>query len=228
MQGSLVVTDSKDGTERERAWERFQASIASHSAAIEALRLVQAMPDRAEFLAAQFQMRLRADPKYTADSLAEVSDRILENIDTEANGGFAVMRQSALVGSCASFEYLVKAFFVDGALAAPALAAEKLSTLRIRLDAAEVLGLEQVEQWFAIADRLMEDVGKAHPTMSARIQRFLLDHTHLPNGELHRKEIRQTFDELDNRCFNEAFLVRNCVVHNGGRTDSRLARLTLR
>ena len=218
------MTTSTTINEWERAWDRFQAATKVHSAAIEALRLLQSLPDSNEHVASALRMRLRADPKYTNESLMTAADLILETIDAEANIGFITLKESALVSACSSFEYLVKAFFVDCALKGPVEAAAMLASLRVRLDVSDVLGLPLAEQWFAIADRVFEELGKAHPTMSSRVQHFLLEHTHLPEGELRRADMRAAFEGLDCRKFNEAFLLRNCIVHNGGRANTMFAR----
>ena len=218
------MTSSTTINEAERAWGRFQAAAKVHDAAIGALRLLQTLPDSQERVAIQLRMRLRADPKYTNESLMTRAELILETIDAEADSGFITLKESALVSACSSFEYLVKAFFVDCALKGPVEAAAMLASLRVRLDVSDVLGLPLAEQWFAIADRVFEELGKAHPTMSSRVQHFLLEHTHLPEGELRRADMRAAFEGLDRRKFNEAFLLRNCIVHNGGRANTMFAR----
>ena len=64
--------------------------------------------------------------------------------------------------------------------------------------------------------------GKTQPCRRAHEDSCLSTRT-LGNGD--RKDIEKAFDELDAKTFNEAFLVRNCVVHNGGRNSAVLARV---
>ncbi len=62
--------------------------------------------------------------------------------------------------------------------------------------------------------------------MSTRVQKFLVEHTNVPPGLFDTTDLEKAFDTLDSKTFNEAYLVRNCIVHNGGRFSTALARLT--
>ena len=205
-----------------RAWKRFQSAAKVHTAAIQTLRLLTVLPDPQEHLAASSLVRLKADPRYSEIDRMESAASMLHIVQKEVDEDFPVLRESALVNVCASFEYLLKAFFVDGALQDEVAAAARIASLRVKVRAEEVLGTPRPEVWFEIADQAFKVVGQ-DTTMSARTRRFLLEHTYL--GEWDRKDIEKAFDELDAKTFNEAFLVRNCVVHNGGRNSAVLARV---
>lgn len=71
-------------------------------------------------------------------------------------------------------------------------------------------------------------MAESSPLYFDRLRKVLLEHTHLELGEHKRKELEDAFGKLEKRAFNEAFLMRNCFVHNGGRVSSQLARYTAR
>lgn len=129
-----------------------------------------------------------------------------------------------MIAACGAFEYFVKAVFVDQAATSPSEAAARLAKTTIRIKAADVLGLPVEDQWHAIADRLLEQLGEQHPLMAGRVRQFLLDYTHLPESA--KEQIEGVFAEVDTKRLNEAFLIRNSLVHNGGRTSVALARCT--
>ena len=212
--------------ERERAFDRFESIERVHSAAMETFRVVATLPDASALISASVRLRLGMTPDLTPERADDHAKLILETLDNEKARGYEVIRGSALVAICGAFEYLVKATFVDQAACAPQRAATLLSRSKIRLSASEVLGTSVSEQWFAIADRLFEQLSEPHPQMYDRVQKFLLDFTFMDQKEAQAEMLRKSFSRVDPSKFNEAFLVRNCLVHNGGRVGAQLARST--
>jgi hypothetical protein len=93
------------------------------------------------------------------------------------------------------------------------------------LHAPEVVGLPATEQWFVIAGRLWEAPSEGYPRTYERAKRLLTERTYLAFGDDAKKEVAtflKTGREV--QVFDEAFLVRNCIVHDGGRVSSALAR----
>lgn len=210
--------------ERERAFARFEAIFEVHSAAIDAFLVLAALPDAADLVATSVQLRLGMKPGINASRLDEHASEMLKVIEDEKAHGYEVIRSSALVAVCGAFEYLVKATFVDQAAGNPQMAAGLIAKAKLRLPAAKVLGASAPEQWFAIADRLFEDLSEASPQMHERVQKFLLEYTYLPFEES-QVALKVALAKIDPKTFNEAFLVRNCIVHNGGRVSTQLARM---
>lgn len=209
-------------SERERAFTRFEAIERVHSAAMETFRIVATLPDAPALISTSVRLRLGMTPDLTSERADDHADQILETLAAEKARDYEVIRGSALVAVCGAFEYLVKATFVDQAACAPQQAAALLAKSKIRLSANEVLGTSVSEQWFAIADRLFEQMAESHPQMYQRVQRLLLDFTAVDQAQTNM--LRKSFKRADPKKFNEAFLVRNCLVHNGGRVGAQLAR----
>lgn len=142
----------------------------------------------------------------------------------EGARGYEVIRGSALIAACGAFEYLIKAVFVDQATIQPDKAADLLTGTKIRMPASDVLGLPLVEQWYAIADELFKL--PADGQMHGRVKRMLSEYVYLPQGAEQRLLLVEALADVDIHKFNEAFLIRNCLVHNGGRVSLELARHT--
>jgi hypothetical protein len=220
---NVNTQNSAEPTELARAWQRFDCAASVHTAAIQALRLLSALPDPRENIAASLLVRLKADPRYTEELRIEAAEKVLGIIDDEAKRGFLSLRESALVNVCGSFEYLLKAFFVHGALEDEGTASAKIATLRLKINAGDALGVPRPELWFDVADQVLEVLGQGS-AMSVRTKKFLVEHTNIPVGLFDRSDLEKVFEQLDARTFNEALLVRNCVVHNGSRYSAALAR----
>lgn len=221
------MTPDKSMSEFKRAWGRFDDVYRVHIAAMHAFALLRVLPDARAALASSIHVRHGLDPEIKRVSLAATADFLMDAVEDEAKGKFQTIRASALVSLCSAFEYLIKARFVDFAMTDPARAAGLLAAVRspIKLDVAEVMGLPVIEQWFVIADELFRKAGDGGKPMLERVKSFLLDFTFVPGteGDLRRGTFREMLDKLEVRNFNEAFLYRNCLVHNGARVDRKLA-----
>lgn len=137
----------------------------------------------------------------------------------EERRGFQVIRGSALIAVCAAFEYLLKATFVSQAERDPKEAAALFAGLKIKVLASDVLGRSKTEQWFAIADEVFGRMSE--PQMHKRVRKFLLDFTYLPAPlpgmtTSDTQALEKAFDGIESDKLDEAFLTRNCLVHNGG------------
>jgi hypothetical protein len=211
--------------ERERAFEAFCEVVLTYQAAQQALSLMSAMPDANTHLATQLKVR-RGMPQDGGASLTGFADDLLEMTNVERERGFRTLRGLALVAICGALEYLLKAVLVDQASGDVDKAAALLAGSRVKLSASEVLGLSQSEQWFVVADQLFKSLGEGSSSMHRRAVRFLVEFAHLPKGADQKAHISDALSEGQVHQFDEAFLVRNCLVHNGGRISGPLARLT--
>ena len=59
--------------------------------------------------------------------------------------------------------------------------------------------------------------------MNLRVRRFLLDYTYVEDRDKDLADLTSIFDGTNSAKLDEAFLTRNCLVHNGGRVSSALA-----
>jgi hypothetical protein len=210
--------------ELDRAYAAFDNILQSHTAALLALGVVATLPESEQLLKAQAWMRA-ARPEETA--LASMTKRAQQGVETsqqELLRDFETLRRVTLVSLCGAAEYLVKAVFVDLATLDPVVAASRLPRSNLRLAAHEVLALSPNEQWFEIADRLFESLAAGEPYVYERTKKFLSEFAHQPFGKAQTDWIQELLNDEDAKRLNEAFLVRNCLVHNGGRVSSALSR----
>lgn len=209
--------------ERERAGDHFRAVLAVHSAAIAAFELIPTLPESEGVLATSLRLKRGMHSADTFEAFAKGAQSIHEAMEDERDRGFRVIRGSALIAACAAFEYLVKATFVSQAAFDPAAAAQLLVDTRLKVPASDFLGAPAREQWFAIADELFEHMPTPPRQVHQRIRRFLLEYTYVADRDKDLSEVKQIFERMDVAKLNEAFLTRNCLVHNGGRVSSALA-----
>lgn len=212
--------------EQERAYKHFEAVHAVHNAAIQAFEVLPSLPDSDDIVA--IALRVKDGLKSPdGDSYFRRAQRMSEAMAAERERGYQVIRGSALIAVCAAFEYLIKATFVSQAAYNPRAAAGLLANTKINMRAGDVLGMPETEQWFVIADALFTELAKSDPPMHSRVRRFLVDYTYLPERPTQLPAMTKALDGVvDDRKFDEAFLTRNCLVHNGGRVSTPLARFT--
>ena len=218
------MTPEQTRSERERAHETFTKVTHAHVASIQALGVVAALPDACSLIAAKQQVRsaLRGDGR--TDGFAAQADMVVKYVQEMHESKFETMWQMALISLCGALEYLVKAVFVDQAAHDQAKAAALIEDVKLNLKASDVLGLPVTEQWFIIADALFKELGKRHPQFYQRCTCMLQDYSALQLPAVQREHLETALGASEIKNINEAFLVRNCLVHNGGRVSAALAK----
>lgn len=211
--------------ERERAYTGFTDIAAAHNSALAALNLLTTLPNVDELIAAQLKLLVAgARDDVTFADMATESASLVENAKLQRTQGFSTLRAMSLIALCGAFEYLLKAVLVDQAAYDPDRASDLVARSKVKLSAAEVIGLTPAEQWYEVADRLFASLAEGFPLAHQRSNRMLLEFVHLPLGKMQKDNIETALTPDESRKFNEAFLIRNCLVHNGGRISSALAR----
>ena len=220
----VALSLDTESEELSRAYDRFNAVLMVQRASIIAFEMLPASPVAAQLVSAALRIRAGVEPALTGQLADNEAEAMLESMLEEQKRGYEVIRGAALTAACGAFEYLVQAAFVSQAAADPGEAAKRFADSKIKLLASDVLGTSEREQWYAIADELFEHAGKTHKSMCKRVENYLIGYTYLFEPEKDAARIRRDFEALDGRSFDEAFLVRNCLVHNGGRVSSQLAK----
>lgn len=213
------------GGERKRAYEAFNALVRSHQVAVQAVNLVAVSPGIEHQLAAQVAVHRGIRAKASRARLEAAAETLIDAARVERDSGFQALRGATLVAACGALEYLVKATLVDQASHDPHKVAALLADLKVSLSASDVLGLTQIEQWRAVADEVFIKLGAQTKAMHARMMRMLTEFSLLDMGEPQSQQIRKFLSPEEVRRFNEAYLVRHCLVHNGQRVSSPLARV---
>ena len=209
--------------ERQRAFEAFDRIYSVHRAALQVFALVPSLPDAESLLQTQIRLNQVKDGNLGADA-SQSAAQLLAAASAERDRGLETMRRLTLVSVCGALEYLVKAVLVDQAANDPDAATGLLSKAKVKLNAADVLGLTPLEQWFVIADRLYEQLAEQSPMTYERSVRMLTEFAPFPPGEDQKQHVINALNKDEIRFFNEAFLVRNSLVHNGGKVSTALAR----
>ena len=224
---SPVVRSPDD--ELGRAFDHFQNILDVQQAARKAIEMLTSLPEPEVNLAAMLRVTDGRNSERAADTYLERARDVLAGMAAERDRRFQVMRSSTLIAVCAAFEYVVKATFVKQAMEDSRSAASLLANIpkiRVRLDAADVLGARETEQWYAVADEIFRQLARdeQHGSMRKRVRRFLIECTLLAAD--HKAALAAAIDNYEEREFNEPFLTRNSLVHNGRRVSRDLAQLT--
>lgn len=169
-------------------------------------------PDGAAKLGVQLQMK-QGFRKHgtTYNSTAET---VFDWVSSERGRDFATLRRSSLVAACAAFENVAKSFFVEW-VEWDSTSVEGALSRRVSLHGDELL-LDERDRLFIFADSLYKEAkGK---TFSEKLNAFVREV--IPKKyNLFATEMEKVASER----FDEAFLIRNCIVHRGGNADRRLA-----
>lgn len=222
-----MTDEARKMTESARAHRHAVNVYYVYLATLHSLYLVASLPDANERLEAQIRVRRGMRPTDTKEAVAEAAAMVLEAASKEREGEFQVVRSQALMAMCAAVEHLVKATVVDRAEEDLASAAALLARSKIKVPAHEVLASDGKELRFSVVDALLKSLGETEPLAYPRMVKLLREYCHSPYADVHKKEIGSLLeDAAQQRQFNEAFLVRNCLVHNGGRVSATLSHFT--
>ena len=213
--------------ELNRAEDQFREIVDLHIAARRSIVLAATLPAAEAMLHAQIAVNERLKHGVDIDAIDDAED-VLTTARREVDDDFVRLRRAMLVAMCSAFEYLVKAAYVDQASTDPAEAGRRLDGVNVRLRASEVVGLDATERWYLVADRLLDHLGDQSNAKSRgfgdRARRLLIDFVASDNART--RGIEGAFSEGRLEKLNEAFLVRNCFVHNGGRVNAALSQIT--
>jgi len=216
-----TMTSMKTNPEQLLSWtaiEDLRFIRYTHSTLRMAIQLVASNPDLAALLEAQLKLNAGFVQNATKASSSNAADRAIEVARNLVESDFQVLRRSGLIGLCASLEHLVKCIIVEWSELAPQKV-HGLEHLKISLQASDFLEADQRDRFFLIADKIYQEAqsSRGHADKIRNIMR-----TNLPDQYDIFKSEASAINELD---LNEAFLVRNCLVHHGAKVNRPLAKL---
>jgi hypothetical protein len=182
-----------------------------------ALQLVAANPEIQAAIQLQLQMvdgfKGASDlPKYTngANIVLEFAQELSEN-------DYRLLTQSSLVSICSAYEHLAKSILVEWAEFSPGKVSG-LDTIRLTVQASEFIDSDLRDRLFLMADKIFLDIS-ANKGHLEKARLFIRNH--LPH-------LFENFDaKIDKGLandFNEAFLIRNCIVHHGAKANRVLSQ----
>lgn len=151
-------------------------------------------------------------------SYQEAADRIIEIANEQIENDFQSYRRSSLVSLCAALEHLTKSVFVEWAeIGLDNLAG--ISSAKVSLSVTEFMATDERDRLFLVADKLYQD----YPGTKGHFYKFQgFIHDFLPKQF---SKFENDLKNISSKDFCEAFLVRNCVVHHGGRVNRLLGQL---
>ena len=189
----------------------------SHAASKTAVQLLASNEDLRPLIQAQFQMNSRFERTGDGSSYENAANRLIEVAQELVNSDFQVTRLSSQVSCCSAFEHLAKCIVVEWAELAP----EKvhgLDNLRLTLQAIDVLESDLRDRLFLVADKIYQETSSNKGYLE-KIRSIVS--AHLPHQLSSFEPKLAAVNKLD---YNEAFVVRNCLVHHGAKVHRQLSR----
>jgi hypothetical protein len=226
LQGDYMDNE-KIFQELNRAEDHFRETVQLHIAAMRSIILAATIPGADALLQGQIKINDRLKRGVGIDAIKHAED-VLFAARREFDDDFVRLRHATLVSMCSAFEYLAKAAYVDQASSNPTEAGRRLDGVNVRLRASEVIGSDSTERWYLIADRLLDYLGEQASNKTRgfgdRARRLLIEY--VPSDEARTAGVKAAFSGHQLVKLNEAFLVRNCLVHNGGRVNAALSSVS--
>ena len=216
------------GVQRRKKWDKetFLAWVAhgelkriwySHSASRAALQLLATNEELRSLVQVQFQINNRFEKQGEPSAYETAAERVMEIAHELSENDFQLLRRSSLVGICSAFEHLVKSLIVEWAELEPDKV-NGLDTIRLSVQASDFLESDLRDRLFLVADRIYLDTS----TNRGHLEKVrLIVGNHLPQQT---RRFESKMQEVPKNDFNQAFLVRNCIVHHGACVNRQLSR----
>ena len=164
------------------------------------------------------KMKSSFDLKFDTKEIANSAQSIVDTAIALSNNNFHSTRCAGLVAVCAAMENLTKCAFVYWAESSPTkLSGLESTMMSILTNDQSTLPLR--DRLFNLADRIVQDLSRKEKSQFARIRALLI--AHFPDFVT---EFDSESSAVETTHFDNAFLVRNCVVHSGGLPNVRKAR----
>ena len=213
------LSKSNDWEESEYAHSQLAEIRLGLSTTIAAITLL-ASDDASK---AKLQALLAVKTSFSASVDKEAIDRfvarIMENAEGHSDQGFHTFRATALISMCAALESLIKNILVQW-MDPTGQQVKALDSTKIRFKATDLLLASDRERKFAVADELWKEGTAANGHLEKVERLFSLHLPHFSN------EFATLNSDVIRADFNMAFVVRNCLVHDGGLANNQVAQHT--
>lgn len=154
-------------------------------------------------------------PDQTPEQWGDYVSDLIAWAHDERKTEFQGTRRSAVVATCSALENSAKCLFVARAELDPTTL-ESIATKRVSVSVSDYVNLAERDRYFALADKLFQDTdSKWHFDKFSNYVKLIAPEMHA-NFDAQTKDIEKTD-------FNEAFSVRNCIVHHGARATKALS-----
>ena len=188
-----------------------------HDLCTACFKIVSRQQDYVENIKVLMHQKNNFDPKRTENITSDFIRRIIEKAGETERDEFPLLCQNTLVALCGGLENLVKDFVAAAFLFEPDLM-RKLEDRLIRFSVSSVIFGTDDERSRLLVDELYREEGARHGQFH-RLFRLLdyIDSGAL-KGHWDKKLVSAISSDVD-----EAYEVRNAIVHHGGKVDQRLA-----
>jgi hypothetical protein len=202
-----------------KAHDYFLRVLETYIVSLVGARIIATHADPVPLIEAQLQIRNETAGTHSQGRSYHDGAKYVHEMATELEqeNELHTLRASTLISLCSALENLWKCLLVDHLIDCPDLVSH-LPNQSHKFTIAEVLNLEDSEKLFLVADKLFLECAAGKPHFD-RFKYLLVDllprNPALPTCDVSR---------FNKSAFNEAYLVRNILVHNGGRVDQWLSK----
>lgn len=202
--------------DKDLAYDNYESVRRNYFVSLMAAKLMLGNDHARDQIEAHLQAVGGFDPKADKLRLRELGDDLVGWAHEESGTEFQGIRRAYLIGACGALENLAKCCFASWVNEDPATM-ERIRARKLSVSLSEFLDGDRQERIFAAADRVFQD------TESRRhFQKFCAYIK--PLIPVQNEAELANFDAVDSDSFDEAFMVRNRLVHHGARADPRLAK----
>lgn len=202
--------------DKDLAYDNYESVRRNYFVSLMAAKLMLGNDHAKDQIDAHLQAVGGFDPKVDKSRLRALGDDLVDWANEESATDFQGIRRAYLVSACGALENLAKCCFVSWVNDDPATI-ERISARKLSVSLSEFVDGDRQERIFAAADRIFQDTGgRRHFQKFCTYVKPLIP----PQNETELAN----FDTVDPESFDEAFMVRNRLVHHGARAEPRLAK----
>ena len=196
--------------------QRFWNVRDAYYTAVALVRQLAINSDLADTLAIQGIIRNGLRDEIDHHKLQSISEFVFNFAVSQSHNDFQDYRHFAIVGMCSALEYSLKSLFVDF-VKFKKLSLDRLADKSVRVNAWDLASLDREDRLSILADKLYQDAEKK--SAFEKFKYYLSEVIVCP-----AEEWKEAIARVDVENFNEAYLVRNCIVHHGARVNSLLGK----
>ena len=198
------------------AYDHYVAVQRNYLVSLIATKLMLGNDHAKDQIEAHLQVAAGFDPKTERSRLHKFGVELIDLAHKENETEFQGIRRAYLVNACGALENLAKCCFVSWVGEDPEVT-ERVQARRMSFTLSEFLYGDHQDRVFAAADRVFQEVDGHRP-----FNRFCSYLRPLVPAQF--ADRLSSLEEINAECFNEAFLIRNRLVHHGASADVRLSK----
>lgn len=198
------------------AYTEYVSVRRNYFATLMAAKLMLSGDHAKDQIVAHLQVSAGFDPKTDKSRLSDQSADLVEWANEERRTDFQGIRRAYLIGACGALEHLAKCCFVAW-VEEDSEIFERIQSKRLSFSLDEYLTGESQDRAFVAADRVFQAI-----EIRRHFQKFCTYVCQLVPTRY--EDELASFKDVNAADFDEAFSVRNRLVHHGARADLRLGQ----